>query len=112
MNNFGITKNSLRIILTELTRYRDIEKVSIFGSRAIGNYKRGSDIDMVIFGCDMAQDSLNELRIRLNEELPLPYHFDVVHYESLADENLKEHIDRFAMTFYSNDQHEAIQSRI
>ncbi|MBZ4645255.1 MAG: polymerase subunit beta, partial [Clostridia bacterium] len=38
----------------------------------------------------------------LNEELPLPYYFDVVHYESLKHDSLKAHIDTYGRAFYEN----------
>lgn len=50
----------------------------------MGNYHNGPDVDLVLFGGDITEQPENLLRIQLNEELPLPYYFDIVHYETLS----------------------------
>lgn len=97
---FGITKRSLDYIIYALSTWPTIEKAAIFGSRAMGNYKSGSDIDLVIYGKDIVLDTVNRLSIMLNEELPIPYYFDVVHYETLKNDSLKAHIDTYCKFFY------------
>lgn len=101
---FGIPEKSMNIILHTLEQFKEIEKASIFGSRALGNYKNGSDIDLVIYGSRVTDEIINFLSIQLNEELPLPYFFDIVHYESLSNKKLKEHIDKFAKTLKTNQE--------
>ena len=98
---FGIPKKSMDLIISALRRWESIEKASIFGSRAMGNYKNGSDIDLVIYGFRVTANIVNDLSVFLNEELPLPYYFDIVHYESLMQESLKMQIDAFGKTFYN-----------
>jgi len=88
------------MILQELKRRKEIQKAAIFGSRAMGNYKNGSDVDLVIYGPDVTENITNQLRIALNEELPLPYYFDIVHYESVSSNPFKEHIDTVSRLFY------------
>lgn len=97
--NFGISENSMNLILGALARWGEIEKAFIFGSRAMGNYKNGSDVDLVIYGSRVIPEIVNRLSVLLNEELPLPYYFDVVHYESLTHESLKAHINEFGKNF-------------
>jgi len=98
---FGIPEKSMTMIINTIKKFKEINKASIFGSRAMGNHKNGSDIDIVIHGCNVTETILNKLSILLNEELPLPYYFDIVHYESLNSEDLKRHIDIFSKAFYS-----------
>jgi len=43
------------MILQELKRRKEIQKAAIFGSRAMGNYKNGSDVDLVIYGPDVTR---------------------------------------------------------
>lgn len=100
---FGISENSLALILESLAQWREIEGASIFGSRAMGNYKNGSDIDLVVYGIDVTEEIINKLSVQLNEELPIPYYFDIVHYESLTTTSLKAHIDTYAKTFYKRN---------
>lgn len=99
--SFGISQKSMEMILSALAQREEIEKASIFGSRSMGNYKNGSDIDIAIYGINITAEILNKISIELNEKLPLPYYFDVVHYESLKHEGLKEHIDKFGKSFYN-----------
>lgn len=98
---FGIPEKSLNMIITALSSFDCIVKASIFGSRAMGNHKNGSDVDLVIYGSNITGEIVNKLRILLNEELPLPYYFDVVHYEALDSSGLRQHIDDNALVLYS-----------
>jgi predicted nucleotidyltransferase len=101
---FGISDKSMRMMQEELSKYTAIEQAAIFGSRAIGNYKNGSDIDLVIYCKPGKENIADKLSIRLNEELPLPYYFDVVQYERLKNQSFIEHIDQHAKLFYSINQ--------
>ncbi|WP_069800151.1 nucleotidyltransferase domain-containing protein [Tepidibacillus sp. HK-1] len=92
-------------LIGALSRWPEIEKASIFGSRAMGNYKNGSDVDLVIYGSQLTQEIINHLSVLLNEELPLPYYFDIIHYETLKHRPLKDHIDKYAKCFYSCKNH-------
>jgi len=47
--SFGISNKSMSIIINILRQKKEIEKASIFGSRSMGNYKNGSDIDLAIY---------------------------------------------------------------
>ena len=101
---FGISEKSTNLIIGALSRWPEIEKANIFGSRALGNYKNGSDVDLVIYGSKLTQDIINDLSVLLNEELPLPYYFDIVHYETLKHWSLKDHIDKYAKYFYGGPE--------
>lgn len=97
---YGLTEKDLMYILEGIRKYSEINKAIIFGSRAIGNYKKGSDIDLAITGDKITKDILNELSDYLNEVCPIPYFFDLLHYESLSNENLKKHIDDYGKIIY------------
>ncbi|EOD01785.1 nucleotidyltransferase domain-containing protein [Caldisalinibacter kiritimatiensis] len=98
--NLGISEKSFDLIVSALSEWGEIESAAVFGSRAMGNYKRGSDIDLVIYGSEIKPEIVNELSVMLNEKLPIPYYVDVVHYESLKHEGLKRHIDTYGKIFY------------
>lgn len=97
---YGLTEKDLKYILEAIKKYSEINKAIIFGSRAIGNYKKGSDIDLAITGHKVTKDILNELNDYLNEVCLVPYFFDLLHYESLSNENLKKHIDDYGKVIY------------
>lgn len=83
----------------------------IFGSRALGNYKKGSDVDITISGQDITNETIYRLDDLLNEEYPLPYFFDLLHYEQINNENLKNHIDTFGKELYRKSKSN-ISSRV
>ncbi len=97
---FGITPRSKDMIVHALMKREEIEKAAIFGSRAIGNYKNGSDIDLAIYGSFITEETVNNLSVELNEKLPIPYYFDIVHYDSLKHDGLRKHIEDFGVVFY------------
>lgn len=90
--DFGIYERSFSEILKELQKHTELEKVVIFGSRAMGNYKKGSDIDIAIFGKNITYELLAKIHYNLNEEIPTPYFIDVLHFETTENEELKKHI--------------------
>lgn len=93
-NNFGIYNNTYEIIIIVLNCFPEIEKAIIFGSRAMGNYKKGSDIDIAILGNNINDKTITRLSATLNEEKPIPYFIDIVNYNSITNIQLKEHIDK------------------
>ena len=97
---FGILHKSYQMLLKTLSEFDEIERAAIYGSRAMGNYKTGSDIDLVIYGNRITTDVIFKLKIRLEQDLPIPYFFDVTHYESLLNQKLKDHIDEFGKIIY------------
>ncbi len=98
---FGLLDQDLDYIIKAIRQYTEIEKVKIFGSRAMGNYKKGSDVDIVIFGQHINDKTVARLSETLNEEYPLPYFFDVIHYESITNQRLTEHIDKLGIEIFT-----------
>lgn len=65
-----------------------MKNLLFFGSRAKGNYKKGSDIDIAIIGNE------RKLSYQLNEEGNLPYFFDIINLEKITNKDLLVHINR------------------
>ena len=99
--NFGLSNKTLTKIIDSMKEFDEIEGMIIFGSRALGNYKRGSDIDLALIGEDVNEQIVLELSKRLNQELPLPYHFNIIAYGSIKNEALIEHIDQYGIMIFS-----------
>jgi predicted nucleotidyltransferase len=76
-----------------------VETAIIFGSRAKGNYKEGSDIDIVIKGLELNFEDRLNLMQKL-DELGLPYKIDLINYYNITDLDLIDHIDRIGIMFY------------
>ena len=96
---FGLAKETIEKINSVFAKYPKISIVVIYGSRAKGTNKPGSDIDLVIFSDDF---SLSELMSVENEldDLLLPYSIDLSNYANIEDESLLSHIARAGKTFY------------
>lgn len=95
---FGLYPRSYQIIQSIFRNHENVEKVIIYGSRAKGNYREGSDIDLTLLG-DIEYKELIQLKYEL-EESSIPYLVDISIYENLNSESLKEHIDRVGKIFY------------
>lgn len=95
--NFGLSDEHLKMIIAVLAK-TPITKAVIFGSRAKGNYKPNSDIDIAVFVGDDG-NIINIISTEL-DELPTPYKFDIIAYESIQNQDLKEHIDRVGKEIY------------
>ena len=100
MNNYGISKRSFDLLLKTFESFPEIDQVLLFGSRAKGNYKTGSDVDLAIKGKKVGPDLIFKLKSIFNERLPIPYEVDVVGYDNLGHESLKEHIERVGIVIY------------
>ena len=65
----------------------------LFGSRAKGNFREGSDIDIALKGEETTHDQRDEI-LRKYDALFIPWKLDLVVYRSIKEPNLREHIDR------------------
>lgn len=106
--DFGLTPEATEWILKCIRMFPEIEEVILFGSRAMGSYKRGSDIDFALKGNFSDPDYPERLRILLEEGLYLPYFYDIIDYNKITDPNLKEHIDNVGKVFYEKAEDELL----
>lgn len=99
----GLQERDQELIVNATRSFPEIDQLILFGSRAKGDYKPGSDIDLAIKGRGVTYDIVVQLSGRLNEETPLPYFFDVVNYADITETKLVDHIDRIGITLYCKD---------
>lgn len=92
----GLDAKTLELIKNCFEKYSGIVWVKIYGSRAKGSYRRGSDIDLAF----SSPVNYSAKLLAALDSLPLPYLFDVTHYESLKNQALKEHIDRVGVLIF------------
>ena len=99
---FGLYPNSYKLILSIFQKHENIEKVIIYGSRAKGNYKEGSDIDFTLFG-NLNYDDILKLKHEF-EESTIPYLIDIFIFSDLQSESLIDHINRVGKIFYNRSE--------
>lgn len=99
ITRLGLTPGHKAIIDRIFSRYPHVEEVIVFGSRAKGNYKPGSDIDLAIKGPSLTREDLCALAGAFEESL-LPFFVDLLSYSSITNPDLKAHIDRVGISIY------------
>lgn len=97
-NKFGLPSDVIEEILRILSSYPEVEKAKVFGSRAKGNYKRYSDIDIAIFVSEN-RSIIQNIKEDLGD-LDTIYDFDILDYNRLSNEELKAHIDRVGISIH------------
>lgn len=103
LSQTGLIERDLKNILKGIKEFPEIEKAILFGSRAKGNYKTGSDVDIAIYGERVTYTTAVRLSSMLNEELPLPYFFDILDYAAIGEPRLRDHIDRVGVLIFQRD---------
>ena len=102
---FGLLDRDIKYIIKALEQHDEIEKAVIFGSRAMGNYKKGSDVDIAIIGKNVNRSIIYKLDDCLNEVYHLPYFFDIIQYNAITNENLINHIDNEGKVIYTKNKY-------
>ncbi|MGL4912834.1 MAG: nucleotidyltransferase family protein [Romboutsia sp.] len=97
---FGLLDRDISYIYKALEQFKEIEKAIVFGSRAMGNYKKGSDVDIAIIGENVTNKTIFSLDDYLNEVYPLPYFFDIIQYDLITNEKLINHINNEGKVIY------------
>ncbi len=102
---FGLTENIIEQINSIFVKHPSIEQVIVYGSRAKGNYKTGSDLDLTIYSTELNQRLLLQIMTEL-DDLLLPYSIDLSIYQQIDNSNLIEHIQRAGIIFYQRKNDE------
>ena len=92
----GLSQKSLRAIADVVYSNAHVQEAKIFGSRAIGTYREGSDIDICLFGQELTLSDLNCIAGEL-EDLNIPQLVDLVNFRTIKNENLLKHIEEFSI---------------
>ena len=96
---YGLKASIVKQINNVFTRYDTVQEVILYGSRAKGNYKPGSDIDLTLKGKGLDLRTLNRIDSDL-DDLLLPYIIDLSIYSRIDNVDLIAHIERVGVVFY------------
>lgn len=99
-SDYGLSRNDMDMIIAVIMSFPKISKVTLFGSRAKGNYKPGSDVDLAIEAGPNGHSIATHLAAKLNEDSPLPYMFDVIDLSTITEKALLEHIQRVGKVIF------------
>jgi len=98
---FGLKEGDMETIVAVLQKEVSVEQAVLFGSRAKGRSRNGSDVDIALKGKNLTDDAAARISFILNEETLLPYKFDVLNYHTIGNKELSERIDSEGVEFYT-----------
>jgi predicted nucleotidyltransferase len=101
-DRFGLNSDVIERINSIFRKSQAIHEVIIYGSRAKGTYKTGSDIDLTIVGSELGAGDLLKLELEL-DDLSLPYKIDLSLLHQIEQADLLEHIQRVGQVFYRKE---------
>ncbi len=99
-SDFGLTAEALEEIVACIGRRESVQEALVFGSRAKGTFRGGSDIDIALKGPSVSHQDVVAIAYELNGEGFLPWHFDIIDYNTIDNPALLEHIDRVGRVLY------------
>ncbi len=102
---YGLSIDVFNKIIDVFAKYSlCIEKAIIFGSRARGDYKKTSDIDIALkFKLKADNDKIYQIKDELSQE-NIIYTFDIIDYHKISNNELKEIIDHEGQVIFSTDK--------
>ena len=105
---YGLRESTIQKICAVFARYPQVDKAVLYGSRAKGNYRNGSDIDLTLYGeADLNLQVLYRIMDEI-DDLFLPYTIDLSRLNDITDANVLEHIERVGITFYEKSVIQAL----
>lgn len=100
----GLKPQEIESIRRVFAGHPQILRGVVFGSRAKGNFKPFSDIDISIVTNGLDHHRFISILSEL-DDLLLPYEIDLLEYDSITNVDLKDHIDRVGVEIYSRAPH-------
>ena len=98
-SNFGLNSEDINQIASVFKLHPEVEAVIVYGSRAKGNYKPYSDIDITLVGSKIDLTLQNSIETEL-DDLLLPYKFDVSIFHKIQNKDLIDHIERIGKELF------------
>lgn len=99
---YGLPDTAIEKINAVFASFPEVKKVVLYGSRAKGDYKPGSDIDLTMHGAALDTSLCGDIADKL-DELLLPYMIDLSVFAYLKHPELEAHIERVGVVFYERN---------
>lgn len=96
---FGLSEETISIIHAVLARYPHVNRAVIYGSRAKGTHRPGSDIDLTLMGAHLSHEDLLHIMGDLDDS-PIPHTVDLSIFDDIEDQAVRDHIARRGQVFY------------
>ena len=96
---YGLETEDVERIIAVIASFPEVEKAILYGSRAKGNYREGSDIDICLSGVKLNLSVMNAISQSIYN-LRLPYLFDISIYHQISNPDLLEHINRAGIILF------------
>ena len=100
---YGLKDSTIQKIRDVFVAFPELETAILYGSRAMGHYRNGSDIDLTLKGEKLTHNLANAISLRL-DDLYLPYTFDLSVFHHIKNDELLNHIGRVGKTFYQRQE--------
>jgi len=101
--SYGLAESVIERICGVFSHYPQIEQALLYGSRAKGSYRQGSDIDLTLIGgSDLTSAVLTKVLDEL-DDLLLPYAIDLSLLRTISDADVLAHIRRIGVVLYEKD---------
>jgi len=97
--NWGLTDAAVAEIRSVLAHHPEVERATLYGSRAKGTFKPSSDIDLTLIGSEVTLEILGHVQSEL-EGGSLPYQIDLSILSQITHPELLDHIHRVGVAFY------------
>lgn len=98
---YGLTQNTIEQICQVFKQYPTIQQVLLYGSRAKGTFRNGSDIDLTILSDQLSNSDLMSIRVKL-DNLDLPYLIDLSLKHQIEESALHHHIEQYGKVFFES----------
>ncbi len=105
-SRFGLPLHAVEKLCAVFRAYPQVERVILYGSRAKGNYRVGSDIDLTVEGEGLSLAQLLAMESQI-DELLLPWMVDLSLKDHIDNPALLDHIARVGLTFYERGRADA-----
>ena len=100
---YGLKEHTIEKMKNVFAQFPEVEQVMLYGSRAKGAYRPGSDIDLTMMGSALNLKTLFRIETEL-DDLLLPYTIDLSIFDHIDNPGLVDHIRRMGKVFYRKEE--------